>query len=627
MHAPNALFASWYSLRGDSLGYFAAQKNWPSFRRLLSLNPHFASLVDKGRTRLPLEWVAAAFVVPPDDSLIDEPHGDSLMCRERMDLDDSLSNDYEEEEKSDDPWRHYRTRLAYEKDLKGRLEAVDDLLRHNPEQTTTPDARKRVALHRVVAMSTCREVAEKVLACNPEAIEIGDEDGRLPLHIAIIAGRPDQVPDKPGDDDLKEEKEDWSETPDGWERIYGSVLDVAPFLLDAFQDGAKGLDDDQRLPLHYAAAHRHDLVHKLLDAFSDGKYVTDSDGRLPLHYALAFGAPANVISALVVENRLLSRPDDHGYLPLMMPGSSPLMYQNEFQIHGKYPLRYFKHALVKFKEYIHRRRDDYTADGGHHAYIVSLSMTRKEWEMKELAFQKQIEAEQAEREAYRLEAKRKREAAEKHILEKGKAPLTSPPTPPSAGAGGVAGPSKPATSTSTVSFEFAPPPPLAEVACATSPLNDDDNNDDAAAKAKQWWLGGKGKCLSAFDRSVLDFYQYLPEVSTTPSGVKALDSFVLKCKGCHKKFYHDMTTTFNPAKYIAQHVVHCDVAQHVAHCEAVIDAVGEEAYIAFALLAASHGNSNPGKTLQKWLTKASADNGKVGTWKNILDSELAAAKK
>ena len=74
--------------------------------------------MDKEGSRLPLEWVAAAFVDPPDDSLIDDPHDDSLMCRERMDLDDSLSTDYEEEGKVDDPWRHYVRGLRTRKILR-----------------------------------------------------------------------------------------------------------------------------------------------------------------------------------------------------------------------------------------------------------------------------------------------------------------------------------------------------------------------------------------------------------------------------------------------------------------------------------------------------------------------------
>lgn len=360
------------SNEATQLAQATVKRDWKRFVAILKKKPDEASAYDSF-SLLPLDWLFMGLAV--DDVVEDKDYHSGSSAEESMSDDESNSGGA----------NHYELdKASFQADLKGQLEAVVALLKYHPGQARDPDGRGRVALHRAVVWGGARsELVKKVLASNPSAASLKDDEGSLPLHLAILAGTAHipGKPDEPGEYDQEDfpcfqayelyeypisswfnhgdsdDEDDWNwhTNPKTWRYVYQSVLDVPSLLLEAYKAGARVPDSNGCLPLHYAALHRLDLVQILLDAYPDGKRHRDNKGRLPLHYALAFGAAGNApalyrsaTAALVVVkddslttdvqtmhdgpvkefksvteavSSYLTTPDEDGYLPLQLPGT------------------------------------------------------------------------------------------------------------------------------------------------------------------------------------------------------------------------------------------------------------------------------------------------------------------
>lgn len=154
------------------------------------------------------------------------------------------------------------------------------------------------------------DVASVLLDSYPEAVQIQDEDGYLPLHIAcenkpslnIIIFLLDVYPK------AAQIKGTFGCLPLHIACRNGASADVVEILLRAYPKAVQMQNIHGWLPIHGTC--ETNIVRTLLEAYPDGAMVPDGDGRLPLHSACIGGASLETYPAsIVAEDRPRKSPE------------------------------------------------------------------------------------------------------------------------------------------------------------------------------------------------------------------------------------------------------------------------------------------------------------------------------
>lgn len=186
---------------------------------------------------------------------------------------------------------------------------VQALFRRNPSSASAEFVDGRTLLHKCVE-NYCHEVdlIRELIVAYPEALEMTDAMGYLPLHRALKRHRKGHVPS----------------------------LELIDLLVKNAPNTIHATTLDGSLPLHLAAEHNTrtslEIVRYLVDAFPGSTRRRDYQGLYPLHRALATDRPsANVMECLASPfPQLLSTEDNEGFLPLHRALKDALAFQEEY---------------------------------------------------------------------------------------------------------------------------------------------------------------------------------------------------------------------------------------------------------------------------------------------------------
>lgn len=136
------------------------------------------------------------------------------------------------------------------------LELIDRIISVNPKALETPDRRGWLPIHHG-AMANSYKSTKFLLERYPEGAKVSQDDGFLPLHMAVYF------------DDID--------------------LEVVAMLLDAYPEGAKHKSTDGRTPLHVAVQNSCldlSVIRLLVSSNPEAVQETTSKGQLPLHLCL-----------------------------------------------------------------------------------------------------------------------------------------------------------------------------------------------------------------------------------------------------------------------------------------------------------------------------------------------------
>jgi ankyrin repeat protein len=157
---------------------------------------------------------------------------------------------------------------------------------HNADINAIDD-RGRTALHLAVgARDNNTELIRVLLQVDPEIVQVTDNQGYLPLHMAceknahfdVIKILIDQYPQG------VMEKDRYRALPLIYSCKINAHLDVTKLLIDAYPEGVKKVDRYGYLPLHYAVENdAFDLITLLIDMYPEGLKTKENKGYLPLH--------------------------------------------------------------------------------------------------------------------------------------------------------------------------------------------------------------------------------------------------------------------------------------------------------------------------------------------------------
>jgi ankyrin repeat protein len=173
----------------------------------------------------------------------------------------------------------------------------------------------------------------EILKYCPQWAKVKDDDGDLPLHVAMIYGgksvfalvkvlvklHPEGVKTKNKDGNLPIHILGW--------RTYGEASDESKrraqeFLLKEYPEGSKIKNNEGKLPIH-CAAERGSLstAKRLLHLFPEGSKVADMYGCLPIHHACNYCRDTDDMVQLVVQladayPEGLQHKDTNGKLPV-----------------------------------------------------------------------------------------------------------------------------------------------------------------------------------------------------------------------------------------------------------------------------------------------------------------------
>ena len=168
-------------------------------------------------------------------------------------------------------------------------------LARDPSAARVPDGTKKLPLHHAARRKCVHAVIQALLQAFPEAADTADDGGLLPLHWAcsrrapvatlqlLSAGTAINVPDDEG------------KLPIHHAVGAGASSDSIALLLSISETSASVCDRHGRLPIHYAASRRApiEVVRALLSAFPAGARCADGGGGgggggtagvLDLHY-------------------------------------------------------------------------------------------------------------------------------------------------------------------------------------------------------------------------------------------------------------------------------------------------------------------------------------------------------
>ena len=121
-----------------------------------------------------------------------------------------------------------------------------------------------------------------------------NEDGRLPLHLAVLVSEKD-----------RQIGEYAARNPDA-EKLHATCpAEVTLALLEAHRGGAKVEDAKGMLPLHYAIENENtptEVTLAILEANEDAARFSNRNGEFPLHLAAKYATPVEITMAILAAN-------------------------------------------------------------------------------------------------------------------------------------------------------------------------------------------------------------------------------------------------------------------------------------------------------------------------------------
>ncbi|CAJ1966706.1 unnamed protein product [Cylindrotheca closterium] len=186
---------------------------------------------------------------------------------------------------------------------------VQALFQRNPSSASAEFVDGKTLLHKCVE-NYCHEVdlIRELILAYPEALEMTDAMGYLPLHRALKRHRKTHVPS----------------------------LELIELLVKNAPNTIQAVALDGSLPLHLAAEHNTraslEIVRYLVDAFPESTLRRDYQGLYPLHRALATDRPSAKVVECIASSfpQLLSMEDNGGLLPLHRALKDALAFQDKY---------------------------------------------------------------------------------------------------------------------------------------------------------------------------------------------------------------------------------------------------------------------------------------------------------
>lgn len=216
---------------------------------------------------------------------------------------------------------------------------IATLLELYPQAVHIKDSKDgSLPLHKMVVYKShwIHDGIRDVYLANPEALRVGDFQGRLPLHRAAAAN---QCGGGPGGSiilQLMEESPGAAAIPDGSGRLalhciaeFGETWEEEAEAVYRAHEEAIWLraGEEQRLPIHLAAASpdaRRSMLETLVEFHPRGARQTDRTGKLPLHLACESGRLwTKGIGAIYEAYPDAIREPANGWVALQMAAASP----------------------------------------------------------------------------------------------------------------------------------------------------------------------------------------------------------------------------------------------------------------------------------------------------------------
>ena len=184
-------------------------------------------------------------------------------------------------------------------------EVVEKVLISNPQAVRARDGKQRLALHACCKFKASAQITTLIYRAYPQAINEEIETGtkKTPLYLAIRHGADADIVEMllkahaASDPSFSPSSSIQQVEKRNGETILHTALECSAsratveMIIKHLPQSVFGLNDDQKLPIHYAAWHQthHDVIQLLIDKFPEGLAMQDSRfENLPLHFAVQY---------------------------------------------------------------------------------------------------------------------------------------------------------------------------------------------------------------------------------------------------------------------------------------------------------------------------------------------------